>query len=348
MQELLDAIDAAMVEARSDSGCETLVHNAESPDILIRSDLWERICIERSKIEPEEHEIVGTCYCKLPGAECPMHSVAALLNAPPANVLEDVRDFLAIGHPHMLAPEPGTPEFSVDELCWRLIQEELNELTLARIQGDLVEIADGVQDLIWVVACFGYAYGLPMNALWTEVARTNMAKFPGGVVTRRPSDGKIMKPPGWQDPRISEILAAAFLATPPPAPVAPEPVSPRRISNPFPEGIYPPWADKEQEVTDPVWFDYEHQQYGHTRIAVYATRSTEGRSPVAELAVRSTETPAEVFERWWAAQREKITPPPAPVAPDPHCVECGIPILEKSHGDRCDPCETKKLTESLG
>jgi hypothetical protein len=203
MQELLDAIDEALIVAEPHA---STVENY----VLIRNSVWDKICIERSKIEPEATTTVDTCYCKLPGAECYMHSAAALLHAPPANVLEDVRDFLAIGHPYMLAPEPGVPEFGVEALCWRLIQEELNELTAARVKGDLVKIADGVQDLIWVVACFGYAYGLPMNALWTEVARTNMAKFPNGVVLRRPEDGKILKPEGWQPPRIGEIIAIAM------------------------------------------------------------------------------------------------------------------------------------------
>jgi NTP pyrophosphatase (non-canonical NTP hydrolase) len=239
MKELLDAIDAAIITAEP---AETGVAIApRMPVVTVRLDLWERICIERSKIEPDAPETFAShkpdaetfAFVERMAAE-ENASVwqlgiegrealrAVLVAAKRPNVFEDVRAFLAIGHPHMLPPEPGVPPFDVEQLCWRLIQEELEELSEGRTLQDLVQIADAVQDLIWVVVCLGFAYGLPMQQLWSEVARTNMAKFPGGVVTRRPSDNKIMKPDGWQPPRIGEILAAAFLTTPLPEPVAPE------------------------------------------------------------------------------------------------------------------------------
>lgn len=45
-------------------------------------------------------------------------------------------------------------------------------------------------------------YGIDLGPLWDEVHRTNMAKV--GGKTR--ADGKILKPDGWQPPRIQELL----------------------------------------------------------------------------------------------------------------------------------------------
>ena len=46
-------------------------------------------------------------------------------------------------------------------------------------------------------------YGIDIRPIWDEVHRTNMAKEGGGSRT----DGKIMKPAGWQPPDIAGLLA---------------------------------------------------------------------------------------------------------------------------------------------
>ena len=61
----------------------------------------------------------------------------------------------------------------------------------------------------WMIASLalslGKYYGFPMDAVWREVQRSNMAKIVNGVVSKR-ADGKIVKPQGWTPPDIRGIL----------------------------------------------------------------------------------------------------------------------------------------------
>lgn len=89
----------------------------------------------------------------------------------------------------------------------RLLDEEYAEYTEARINGDLVKLADAIGDMIYVLIGTALTYGIPLEDVWNEIHRTNMAKVDPttGKVRRRP-DGKILKPEGWTPPRIAEIM----------------------------------------------------------------------------------------------------------------------------------------------
>jgi hypothetical protein len=72
---------------------------------------------------------------------------------------------------------------------------------------DLVETADGCGDLAYVaigslISLFGEEV---CREVITAIQDSNMAKFPGGVVLRKPN-GKIAKPEGWTPPDIAGIL----------------------------------------------------------------------------------------------------------------------------------------------
>lgn len=125
------------------------------------------------------------------------------------NVFEAVRKFWEIGHPDKIGEEPAFPAQEVQDLNLRLIREEFDELQLASEDDDLVEVADALADLIYVAVGMGITHGIPLEKVFAEVQRTNMAKYPGGVVTRRPSDGKVVKPEGWEPPLIGPILNEA-------------------------------------------------------------------------------------------------------------------------------------------
>jgi len=124
------------------------------------------------------------------------------------SIFNDVLKFMKIGHPENIRDTPANPSDDVFALCRTLIKEEVGETLDAMGSGDIVEVADGIADSIYVLVYTAHCYGIPINEVWAEVQRTNMAKFPGGVVTRRPSDGKIMKPEGWEPPDIKDILEA--------------------------------------------------------------------------------------------------------------------------------------------
>lgn len=87
----------------------------------------------------------------------------------------------------------------------QLIAEEYDEFVTA---ANDVERADAVVDLLVVLIGYAHSMGWPLEALWREVHRSNMAKVdPETGAVRRREDGKIMKPIGWTAPDIAGVLA---------------------------------------------------------------------------------------------------------------------------------------------
>lgn len=98
------------------------------------------------------------------------------------------------------------PDQHVRNLRINLISEEFDELKDAEEANDLVEVADALTDLLYVIYGYGLAYGIDLDACFEEVHSSNMSKFPGGVVYRN-SAGKIIKPPtGFREPNLAPIL----------------------------------------------------------------------------------------------------------------------------------------------
>ena len=102
--------------------------------------------------------------------------------------------------------EPTWPDFSTRELRVELIQEEVQELIEAIDNKDMVEIADALTDILYVVYGAGHAFGIDLDACFDEVHASNMSKLgeDGRVVKRE--DGKVMKGPGFFAPDLESIL----------------------------------------------------------------------------------------------------------------------------------------------
>ena len=96
-------------------------------------------------------------------------------------------------------------------LRWRLVHEETHELLGALSEGDLLRIADGIADSIYVLIGAALDYGIPLAEVWSIVCEANYAKIgPFGGTIKDPS-GKVMKPQGWKAPDedIRRILEEA-------------------------------------------------------------------------------------------------------------------------------------------
>ena len=108
--------------------------------------------------------------------------------------------------PGLSSPEPnadGPRAFRIN-----LLEEEWNEYLDAENEDDLVEVADALADMVYIICGTALTYGIPLARVFAEVQRSNMAKLgPDGPVYRE-SDGKVMKPPGWTPPNIMGVLAA--------------------------------------------------------------------------------------------------------------------------------------------
>ena len=135
------------------------------------------------------------------------------------------------GHPVAERLDPGTRELR--ELRVKLIAEELCELCEAlgvklRIDYDpalpsrqqyfavdatgddnqvnLVEAADALGDLDYVVQGANLVFGVPAEAVMAEIQRANLSKLGEDGKPIRREDGKIMKGPNYSPPNIRQVL----------------------------------------------------------------------------------------------------------------------------------------------
>ena len=104
--------------------------------------------------------------------------------------------------------EPTWPDFNTRELRLELISEELDELSDAVADRDMVQIADALTDLLYVVYGAGHAFGIDLDECFQEVHSSNMSKLgPNGKPIHR-EDGKVMKGSGYFEPDLESILGA--------------------------------------------------------------------------------------------------------------------------------------------
>ena len=91
------------------------------------------------------------------------------------------------------------------QLYMNLIEEEFNETLNAFIEDDLVEVADGLADMVWVIMGMCNSAGIDFDKIWKEVKSSNMSKFVEGKFIKNDA-GKIMKPETYFKPDIKKAL----------------------------------------------------------------------------------------------------------------------------------------------
>ena len=94
----------------------------------------------------------------------------------------------------------------VKALRCALIEEEAAEFRAALEADDLVEVADALADLLYVVYGAALTFGIPIRQVFAEVHRSNMTKLDdeGHPIYRE--DGKVMKGPNFVPPELLRIL----------------------------------------------------------------------------------------------------------------------------------------------
>lgn len=98
------------------------------------------------------------------------------------------------------------PSEQVQKLRFDLIDEELTELHEGMQNESLVEIADALTDLLYVVYGAGHAYGIDLDKTFAEVHRSNMTKLGEDGKPIRREDGKVMKSSRYEPPKLEEIV----------------------------------------------------------------------------------------------------------------------------------------------
>ena len=104
--------------------------------------------------------------------------------------------------------EPTWPDFNTRELRLELIQEELDELSDAIADRDMIQIADALTDLLYVVYGAGHTFGLDLDECFHEVHASNMSKLGEDGRPLHREDGKVLKGPNYFKPDLEGILGA--------------------------------------------------------------------------------------------------------------------------------------------
>ena len=127
---------------------------------------------------------------------------------------KQVAEFMVAGG--QLAERPKKAQIPDREVFQRrvnMLQEEIQELIAAWVDGDIVGIADAWGDICYVLFGGVEECGIDLEPILTTIMYANGYKIdweaepPRPFVTRE--DGKILKPEGWVGPEevIAEILA---------------------------------------------------------------------------------------------------------------------------------------------
>ena len=120
---------------------------------------------------------------------------------------EKVKEFMdAFGQEVVTKPE--WPNAKTMELRIDLIEEEVKELNeaICDASGSLVDVADALADILYVVYGAGHSFGIDLDKCFSEVHRSNMSKLgeDGKPIYRE--DGKVLKGENFSEPNLKEVL----------------------------------------------------------------------------------------------------------------------------------------------
>ena len=101
------------------------------------------------------------------------------------------------------------PSFStgkINKLRIDLIKEELDELTEAMNNKDLLEVADALTDILYVTYGAGHAFGIDLDKCFEEVQNSNMSKLDENGKPIYNDAGKVMKGSNYFKPDLSKFV----------------------------------------------------------------------------------------------------------------------------------------------
>ena len=100
--------------------------------------------------------------------------------------------------------------FAKNKLRFDLMKEENEEYYEAAKSNDLVEVADALGDMLYILCGTIIEHGMQhkIESVFNEIQRSNMSKLgaDGNPIYR--ADGKVMKGPNYFKPNIKAILEA--------------------------------------------------------------------------------------------------------------------------------------------
>ena len=103
--------------------------------------------------------------------------------------------------------EPSFSTEKINKLRIDLIKEELQELTEAMNNKDLLEVADALTDILYVTYGAGHAFGINLDKCFEEVQSSNMSKLGENGEPIYNESGKVMKGPNYFKPDLSKFVS---------------------------------------------------------------------------------------------------------------------------------------------
>ena len=110
------------------------------------------------------------------------------------------------------APGPeAQPSAATIALRHRLMAEENEEYLEAAEAGDLVEVADALGDMLYILCGTILQHGMQdvIEEVFREIQRSNMSKLGADGRPIHREDGKVMKGPNYTPPALAPIVEAA-------------------------------------------------------------------------------------------------------------------------------------------
>jgi predicted HAD superfamily Cof-like phosphohydrolase len=93
-------------------------------------------------------------------------------------------------------------------LRFNLMKEENEEYMEAADAGDLIEVADALGDMLYILCGTIIEHGMQdkIEEVFNEIQRSNMSKLGADGIPIYREDGKVLKGPNYFKPNIAEIL----------------------------------------------------------------------------------------------------------------------------------------------
>ena len=118
---------------------------------------------------------------------------------------DDVKTFMKI-YRQEVKTKSSFPNKKIVQLRYDLIKEELDELSVAIKEKNIIEVADALTDLLYVVYGAGHSFGIDLDKCFAEVQRSNLSKLDIDGKPIYNENGKVMKGPNYSKPNLKQFL----------------------------------------------------------------------------------------------------------------------------------------------
>ncbi len=124
----------------------------------------------------------------------------------PIKAVEKFHEIFGVGIEKQ--PKADLPQ-NIIELRYRLMGEENDEYLEAAKNNDIVEIADALGDMLYILCGTIISHGLQdkIEEVFDEIQRSNMSKLDENGKPIYREDGKVMKGKNYFKPNIKAILS---------------------------------------------------------------------------------------------------------------------------------------------